>query len=248
MRIKQVDQLLDLLELFAKDRTPLTLTQLSQELGMPKSSTFNLIDTLLVRGFLYETRQRGGYYPTRRIQDLASDIMDGDTVLDSLHGELEALSQDTGETALLAIRQGSEVVYVDVVEAEAPIRYNARVGDRRPIYTASSGKAILSSYTEDERHEIVASLDFAVHQKSTIRTADQLMADLSAAIRRGWCEDRAEFTPDVMGIGVPLLHGGRRFGLAVAGPIYRLRQHRAELAGRLQDAVTRMQMTFQGRR
>jgi DNA-binding IclR family transcriptional regulator len=54
MRIRQVDNAFDLIELFARQKTPMTLSQLSRALAMPKSSTFNLIDTLLARGLLYE--------------------------------------------------------------------------------------------------------------------------------------------------------------------------------------------------
>lgn len=247
MRVKQVDHVLDLFELFAKDKQALTLTELARALDMPKSSAFNLIDTLVSRGFLYETRQRGGYYPTRRVLDVADEIMDGDTVLESIHGELERLAEATGETTLLGIRRGDEVLYVDVVEAASPIRYTARVGDRRPLYTTSTGKAILTTYERDEREAIAQALAYEPHQKSTMRTAAELLADLDAAMRRGWCEDRAEYTPDVMGIGVPLMHGGRRFGLAVAGPLYRLRQQRSELAARLKQAAQRMQALFDGK-
>src|SRR3546814_21193322 len=89
---------------------------------MPKSSTFNLIHTLLVRGYLYETRKRGGYYPTRRLLDLANHIAEGDPLLQGIHGYLEELAAQTGETALLSVREGSDVIYVDVVESASPIR------------------------------------------------------------------------------------------------------------------------------
>lgn len=247
MRVKQVDHLLDLFELFARDKAPLTLTELSHALDMPKSSTFNLIDTLVARGFLYETRQRGGYYPTRRIQEIASEIMEGDTVLDNIHGELERLAESTGETTVLAVRKGDQVLYVDVVEAASPIRYTARVGDLRPLYSTSTGKAILTTYEPDERRSIAEGLVYVAYQKNTMTSAAELLAELEACLKRGWCEDRAELMADVMAFGVPLLLGGRRFGLAVAGPIYRVRPQRAEIAGRLRQAAARIQSVFYGR-
>src|SRR3546814_4501578 len=85
---------------------------------MPKSSAFNLIQTLLDRGFIYETRKRGGYYPTRRLLELASRIAEGDPFLQNIHGYLESLAAETGETALLAVREHAAVIYVDVVRSE----------------------------------------------------------------------------------------------------------------------------------
>jgi IclR family acetate operon transcriptional repressor len=240
MRVKQVENLLDLFEIYARRKVPLTLTALSTVLGMPKSSTFNLIDTLVARGFLYETKARGGFYPTRRLLDLARSVMEGDTFLQRIHGELEALAESTGETALLSAPDHEHVIYIDVVESPALIRYFAKVGDRRPIHTTSSGKAILTTYPPKEREWILRSLTSVAHQTATKTTVKDLAANLEEAITRGWCEDYAETTPDVMGLGVPILDGKRRFGLAVAGPLYRMQDKRKELAALLQSAASRI--------
>lgn len=241
MRVKQIDNALDLFELFAKEKRPLTLTAIATRLSMPKSSVFNLLDTLLRRGLLYETRQRGGYYPTQRLGEIAAEIMDGDVVLQRIHGELERLAAETGETALLATRQGADIVYVDVVESTSPIRYFARYGERRPLCTTSSGKAILASYPPPEREQIIRSIDLVRYQENTLTEPEALLKNLARSIERGWTEDRAEFTPDVMGIGVPLVHGTRRFGLAIAGPLYRMDYQCEALAAKLKAASVRMQ-------
>ncbi|HEY9536815.1 MAG TPA: IclR family transcriptional regulator [Kiloniellaceae bacterium] len=224
MKAGQVHNVLALFELFAREKAPRTLTALAQQLDMPKSSAFNLIQTLLDRGFIYETRKRGGYYPTRRLLELASRIAEGDPFLQNIHGYLESLAAETGETALLAVREHAAVIYVDVVESSSPIRYSAKVGDRRSLFTASSGKAILTSLAPKERAAILGS-------------DAELADDLEVAVRRGWCEDQARTAPDVMGVGVPLVCGERRFGLAVAGPVYRMQDRREELARALQAAA-----------
>jgi IclR family acetate operon transcriptional repressor len=240
MKVKQVENMLDLIELFAREKSPRTLTALSKLLDMPKSSTFNLINTLVSRGFLYETRHRGGYYPTRRLLDISRDLMTGDVFLQRIHGELKALATNTGETVLLAVRDQDVVIYVDVVESPALIRYFAKVGERRPVYATSSGKAILTTYGEAERKTILRSLPYVAHEKTTMRNAGQMAADLELAMNRGWCEDNAEYTPDVMGIGVPLVHDERRFGLAVAGPMFRMQDRRTDLAALLRATASRI--------
>lgn len=243
MRMRQVERMLDLMELFAVAREPLTLTEIARQLSMPKSSAFNLIDTLLARAILFETSPRAGYYPTRRLFTLMGDVMEGDTALRSVHEELERLAARSGETALLAARDPqnvSRVVYVDVVESEAPIRYFARIGDKRPIFTTSSGKAILTTYPKAQRRRILETLDYARHRPGTVGSADELEAVLAEAEERGWCEDHAEYTPDVMGLAVPLRLGDRRLGLAIAGPLYRMVDRRPQLAALLREAAGRI--------
>lgn len=47
-------------------------------------------------------------------------------------------------------------------------------------------------------------------------------------------------TPDVMGLAVPIRYGEHRFGLALAGPIYRMEPRRMELAAVLRPAARRI--------
>ncbi|HUG62658.1 MAG TPA: IclR family transcriptional regulator [Methylomirabilota bacterium] len=240
MKVRQVENVLDLLEMFARAKTPHTLTGVSAALGLPKSSTFNLIETLVDRGILYETRQRGGYYPTRKLFDLAREIMDGDMVLKRINGELQRLAAETGETAVLSVRDGDDIRYVDVVESSALIRYIVKVGERRPVYATSSGKAILSSLPEPARTKALQSLTLVAYEQTTARTVEELAAVLDESIARGWSEDLGEYTPEVMGMGVPIVHHDRRYGLAIAGPISRMQSRRLDLAETLKAAAERI--------
>lgn len=241
MRVRQVDNVFELFELFAKDKRPLTLTTIARTLGIPKSSVFNLIDTLLSRGLIYETRQRGGYYPTPRLFEIAGQIMEGDVFLQGIHGELESLASDTGETVLLAARQGAEVIYVDVVESDSPIRYFAKYGERRPLHVTSTGRAILTSYEPHERARILAAIPFENYKTNAMLEPEDLLKQLELSAKRGYTIDRANLMSDVMGIGMPLVHGTRRFGLAIAGPLYRMDNQHEVLVAKLKAASARIQ-------
>ncbi|MGB6119622.1 MAG: IclR family transcriptional regulator [Mesorhizobium sp.] len=227
MRVRQVDKALDLFELFAQDRNAMTLTAIARELDIPKSSAFNLIETLTIRGYLHQARPRGGYYPTLRLADLARAIVGEDLLIQRIHPDLEELAEETGETALLALREHNEIVYIDVVESKAPIRYPARVGERRPLHTTSSGKAILVSYDERDRRAIIDTFGLL------LAAADRLTTELEAIAQRGWTEDAGETLSDVTGFGTPIAAGRWRLGLAVAGPAYRMQPARDRIIGAL---------------
>src|SRR5215467_14375968 len=64
MIVRQAANVLDLLEFFVRRKEPATLSEIADSLGWPRSSTFNLIQTLVDRGYLYEPRPRSGYYPS----------------------------------------------------------------------------------------------------------------------------------------------------------------------------------------
>lgn len=236
MRVRQIDTALDVLELFARERTPLTLTAIAQELGIPKSSTFNIIETLLLRGYLFETRPRAGYYPTALLSELAREIAAADPLVQRLHPELESLAAATGETVVLSTREQGDIVYLDTVESESSIRYFARIGQRRPIHTTSSGKAILASYETNERASVLAAIGAGLDAVD----AKALAVDIDQSAARGWSEDRGHTQTDVMGFGVALKTKNWRLGLAVAGPRYRLEGKEDQLLEKLLASRDRM--------
>lgn len=116
MDVKLVARTLDLFELFAAERRPLPLTELARLLNVPASSCLAMARTLVSRGYLYEVRKRGGYYPTRRLQTIAAAIDATDPVVDIVHPHLVALRDASHETAVLGKIQGVSVTYLDVVE------------------------------------------------------------------------------------------------------------------------------------
>lgn len=247
MIVKQAENLLAILELFAKVRRPRTLSQISEALDLPKSSTFNLLETLEAAGFIHEMRLWGGYYPTRRLLALAQDIAENDPFVDRLRAALTWLQEKTGETVLLAHRVDAEIVYLEALESHHAVRYFAKVGDRRPLQVTSGGKAILSCYTPQERARLYASLQFQKYRAQTLPDADAVEADILASQQRGWFENLSEYTPDVLGIGMPLVLEGERLAVAVAGPNYRLLDKRAEVAAAIAEAIEKIHVLFQAK-
>ena len=237
MIVNQINHLLSFIELFSRQRRPMTLTQIAEALGLAKSTTYNMIETLMARGYLYEVRVRGGYYLSRKLLSAGKRIAEGDPVTAIIQDFLHKLAFETGETAILAVRDKSHVIYLDVVESQQPIRYSAYVGDRRPVYATSGGKAILSSYADDVFEKTLASLDFKDARETTIRDAHTLRDNIAEGIRRGFFLNCSEYTPDVTGIGLPITVEGRVLGLSIAGPNHRMRGRSETIANALRCAA-----------
>lgn len=237
MSVRQVKNVLRCFEFFSTEQLPATLTQLSLALSLPMSSTSNLINTLREQGYLFEVRRRGGFYPTRRMFDLSQRIMDGDPVLKLVHGHMEDLRSESGETVLLAARSGVEIIYLDVLESEKGVRYSAHAGERRPIYAISSGKAILAGLPDDELKAELKAMDYSKALSSTISDPDELFRTITESRRRGWFLNATEFTPEVSGVGMPLEISGLRMGLSVAGPNYRMEGRYEQIAAALSRTI-----------
>ena len=78
---KIVERTLDLIELFAKEKRPLTLSDIAHLLKIPLSSCYDVVRAMLARGYIYELAPRAGYYPTSRLYILGEEIGNSDPVL-----------------------------------------------------------------------------------------------------------------------------------------------------------------------
>src|SRR3546814_18210731 len=78
MDVKTAGRTVDLFELFAKSKAPLTLSAIARGLSAPQSSCFNLVRALEARGFLYSIGGNKRLYPTRKLFDIAQAIAESE--------------------------------------------------------------------------------------------------------------------------------------------------------------------------
>lgn len=235
MRVKQISNLFVLMELFARRQRPLAVAEIVTALNWPRSSVFNVVQTLVEEGYLYQPTPRGGYSPTTRWMDLARSLVDSQPLPGAIHERLVALMEQTGETVFLAAAEGSSVVFLDVVEPAANIRFAANVGQRLPIHVTAAGKAILSQYPTSELNAMLRRLRFDFdHELSP----ESLKQDIERHLERGWYTNMGQYAEGVAGIAVPFPYGDRRMAIALGGPVSRVEAHAAKYGMLLHSAVS----------
>lgn len=237
MIVRQVQCAFQILAFFAERRSPATLTEIAEHFGWPRSSTFNLLETLSSSGFLYEPKFRAGYYPSHKLLRLAQNaIMDG-PVSERLRNCVVNIAQRTDETAALCALSGTQTVFVDVVEASSPIRYFAEVGLRVPTYATSAGRALLSMLSPKERLAILKKSELVRYAPNTIVDIEAIENEVQLSKARGWALNINGFEPELVGIAVPIALAQRQFALLIAGPSYRMKDKIEQLAQMLKDEV-----------
>jgi len=229
MVVRQAANVLDLLEYFARRKQPATLSEISDDLGWPRSSTFNIIETLAERGYIYTPIARFGYFPTPRWLQSAEQIAEATPIPDRVHEFIRNLAEDTGETVSLAAPAGLHVTLIHVVESNAVIRYSAEVGKLLPIHTSAAGRAILSQYTPAVRNAILDKVEYIQYQPASLMSREAVLAEIKRSEERGWYQSNTEFTPDVCGLALKFPMMGRKLSIAIGGPSYRMQPRIFEL-------------------
>lgn len=237
MHVRQAANVVELLEFFASRGEPATLAEIADALEWPRSSTFNIVGTLVEKGYFYEPRLRGGYFPSPRWQAVVQQIAESDPLPDSLLRLVDEISARTGETTAVGSASGVFAIFVYVRESRQPIRYFAEVGTRVPLHASSAGRAILAQMKPSERELLYRKIVFEKYSDKTPMSIDHIEAKLRSAAERGYHQSNSEYIADLAGVAYPIALGVKRLSIVVAGPVSRCLERRPDTARIMADII-----------
>lgn len=220
--VTAVERVLDIVEAFRSARRPLSLTELAELIGTPKSSCHAIVGTLVARGYLYTLSRPRALYPTRRLHDLSREILQFDPFLERALPLLEKLRDESRETVIFGKRQADAVVYLQVVQGPHSIRYSAAPGELKPLHSSAIGKSILGSLKEDELRKLLDELPLTAVTGTTLVDREALLEDIAASRLRGYYVTRGENVADVWAVAASLVVDGETLAVAIAGPRHRM--------------------------
>lgn len=234
----------EVLMAIADKRGGSTLAELSQQLKLPKTSLHRLLHTLEAGGYLI--RQAGLYSPGAESFKLARLIGGAAPSQDfpaCARPVLEWLAHESGETVTLNVlsERGTETIYVDVIESEAPLRFTVRVGNRRPLFSVAAGKVILAFLPPDQQARYLDQTEFLQFTAETTHK-DAMPEVLRQAREQAVVFDRNGIVDGASGIASPVFDRDRAVfcAVAVAGPTDRVEAHRGRLERLVLDAGERI--------
>jgi DNA-binding IclR family transcriptional regulator len=229
---------LSILENLAASQTGKGVTELSKELGLTKSNTFRLLQTLTTLGYV-KHRPDKSYAATLKTWQVGRASVENLNLRDLAAPELLHLSQETGETVYLAVRENLNVIYIDKVDGQKPIRSWNTVGDMAPLHCVGTGKAILAADFAKLRDQVSGALTH--HTERTLTEMPALEADIAASLSRGYAFDSGEFRDRILSFGAAiLLPSGEPVGaLGISLPDINLPEGGVEMFGGLVSHAAR---------
>jgi DNA-binding IclR family transcriptional regulator len=160
-----------------------------------------------------------------------------DPIIELFAEALTGLRDASGETVILGTRQADKVVYLDVRQSNAVIRYSAQPGDLKPLHSSAIGKLLLGEMPESERRKTMARLTLSRVTDSTLADPETLWNELEDGRRAGCYVTRGENVAEVMALACPVRVTSDVFGVALAGPIQRMERRVDELRSLLLEAT-----------
>src|SRR3954463_6291640 len=163
---------LALLGAFDEHHRRLSLTDLAERAGLPLPTAHRLVAELVAWGALRRT-DTGGYVIGRRLWDLGllAPVQTGLRELASPY--LHDLYGATLATVHLAVRDGTEVLYVDRLAGHASVPVVSTIGSRLPMHATGVGKVLLAHAPPAVQAEVLANLTrvtpYTIVQPGTLR-------------------------------------------------------------------------------
>lgn len=223
-------RLFSLLELIAVQDKHFSLQDLVDSTDLPKPTVHRMLQQLESSNMLIRDIDGRHYCVGGRLRRLAEDLLFNDTKYGARHALLRALGAELGESCNLTTISGNEVLYLDRVETEAPLRFYLRPGSRVPVHCSASGKVLLAQMSAAQRKRLLANVPFEIYTKNTIQSLEVLEAELEKVRQQGYAFDNEEFLPGLFCVAVlvPRANGTRsNMAVATQAPIMRMTADKA---------------------
>lgn len=204
-----VEKAFAVLELISHHPNGLRMTDVVEQLSLPKTSTFVLLRSLEKMGYLMADPDNC-YRLTLRLFEIGMRAMNQVDIISVARPYLDRLVQETGLTAHLASVEGGDAVYLARRDAPGLVRFDTYVGKRTPAHLTAVGKAILAHLPGAELDMVLPELDFTAGTARAVSSSDALRAELARIQEAGFAVEDGEEVEGVRCVAAPVhQYGGR---------------------------------------
>ncbi len=195
------------------EREGMSLSQTAEAADVAPATAYRILLTYQAHGMTSFAEDTQLWAVGAEAFRIGSSFLKRTALLDVGRPAMEALMQDTGETANIAIEDHGMALFVSQVETHQPIRAFFRPGTRTPLHVSGIGKAMMAHYSEEKLARVLSNGLERVSEKSITDPA-LLREDLARIKAQGYALDDEERTAGMRCVASPVFNA---FGEAVAG-------------------------------
>ena len=216
--ILSVAKAMELLQTLSQAGKPLSLKELSEQCGYPKSTVFGLLTTMRTYDVITQDAE-GKYTLGLRLFEYGRQVERSWDISLVAHPYMERLCQQTGASVMLSICEGDSVITLDQVEARDKLRIVSDVGARLPIYCTSQGKMFLAHRPPQEVEKLLRRQNMTPFTPHTIIDPAALMQEIRLCRANGYAIENGEYKIGLRSISAPVytVEGEVRYTIGVIG-------------------------------
>lgn len=242
------DRALSILELLVKHVGGLPMSEIADQLGIPRTATHRLLGELKDMGYVKQNSATTHYLLTVKLASLGLTYLASSGIIDATQPLLDDLAQETGELIRLAVIEGNQMIWVAKAQgARSGLRYDPDAGSDVYLPATASGLAWMAAEDDERALELIAEQGMERAQRmgpNAPKTIRDLMDRIVETRKRGYGVVHDAYEPGTSAIAVVIRHvdDGRPIGtVSAAGPSVRMTPEKVEaIAPLLQDYAKRL--------
>lgn len=202
-RVPAVDKTIAILELLARSKKPLGVSEITKTLDLNKSTVFNIVYTLDDAKIL-EKNADGKFQFGTRLYILGRAAGRASELIATVHPYLEEINQHTKLSAFLGLRMGLRAVIIDKADAASDIKIHSEVGMRLPLLSGAAGRVLLAQLSDDELDAILAKNELIKFTPNSCVDKKEYKRLVIKARTEGIAVDREEYIEGIRAFAVPI--------------------------------------------
>ena len=240
--VKSLSRAFEILEFLAKTREPQSASQIGTALQLPISSTFALLKSMMVLGYvIYDVKKRT-YFPSIRVTDLGAWIPSSIFGFVPPSDIMAALRDELGETVCLCVQNDLQVQFIEMAPSDHPVNFNVPLGYKCPLFNSAVGYAVLSVKPAIEVEQLASRVAAAGNLDAVPIDMERTMRVLANIKKSGFSIVYDEYTIGLGAIAwvVPTNHPSSYFVMSIGGPTERIRAKQRKIV----ELVTKVMKRF----
>ena len=201
-RVPAIDKCFSVLALMAEAKRPFGFNEVVKNLGLNKSTVFNILHTLKDLDVL-EKGPDGLFRLGPRLFILGNAAAGG-SLIQTVHPYLETMNRDFKLSTFFGILSGREVIILDKADRAHRIKLSSEIGMRIPIFAGVAGKALLSQLPETEIDKILSENTPKQYTPRSIMDKAVYKKEILGVKKTGIAYDREEYIEGLIAVAVPL--------------------------------------------
>lgn len=199
---------LRVLKAFDEDHPEMTLSEVAARTALPPAVARRCLITLVELGYVGQHERKFLLRPA--VLTIGSAFLASMQIEHVVLPPLQALRDQTGDSASLAVLSGAEILYVAHVSTDRRFRVAAGVGTRFPFHATSLGKAMAAYLPDDERATLMARAPFQRFTERTVTDLPSLGERFQLITERGYDSALDELDYGIVSVAVPIFGRDKR--------------------------------------
>jgi len=230
--VKSASRALEILEYFDDVQRPATVMEVASALDYPQSSASALLRSLVSMGYLNYDRYARTFITSNRVALLGAWVNSEFFAEGAIISLMRDLNEETGDTVILAVRNGLYMQYIHVIQATSAARLHVTLGTIRPLAASGAGYALLSTMPDDEIRRLLMRINADREDDQTIIAYPELMEEIRRTRERGYAftYDKVTRGGGMLAAPIPAAGGNPPMIVGIGGISEVMRAREAELA------------------